>query len=475
MRREVVQRLSLLKDEQLEEVGTKLDVSVATSKKGKQGALLNSILRYLTSEAVEDLEDEGLSVFLKLNDEIAEMLKEKPNIKDVKVEENGTVDSEEKDKEEADTETEDERVVGGKQPKMSFHKLREFKITGGVVASGDKSLDYASLCYQMQEAKEIGYSAREVRSAVIKAMKAGSSLRKYFESEGASLTEKEFRAMLRSYHEVEDSAELLTQMANSYQGDKAGGDKEKEKDFVLRMLDMKKKIITMSKDEGCPLNEMKVRERFLHALGVGFKVDTVRLAVERVLNRKQLKDEELLREVCQVVARDAENRKKTKLRKGADINSLDMVTDDDVELRNTPKHEILAEMKKMERKMEERKGPDDAILAALKKMDVRMNEMSATRNDELAALKFELKEVKQELATCRNERGGNGGGDRGGARGGAGGGRGGFRGGYRGNTRDRQGNRYIKCAPCEEGNLFCTHCSICGSGDHRRRDCTENQ
>ena len=235
MRREVVQRLSLLNDEQLEEVATQLDVTVAAPKRGKQGALLNSILRHLTSETVEDLEDEGLSVFLKLNDEMAEMLEVKHDgtTHDVKEEEseNGRTNVES-----PDTEAEDERVVGGKQTKMSFHKIREFKITGGMVASGDKPLDYASLCYQMQEAKEMGYSALEVRSAVIKAMKAGSSLRKYFESEGASLTEKEFRAMLRSYHEVEDSAELLTQMANSYQRDKAGGDKEKEKDFVLKIL-----------------------------------------------------------------------------------------------------------------------------------------------------------------------------------------------------------------------------------------------
>ena len=144
----------------------------------------------------------------------------------------------------------------------------------------------------------MGHSGREVRSAVIKAMKAGSSVRRYFESEGPSMTDEEFREMLRSYHEVEDSAELLTQMANSFQGDKNGGDKEKEKDFVLRMLDMKKKIITLSIDEGFPLNEKKIQERFIHALSVGFKADTIRLAMERILNRRDLKDGELLREVC---------------------------------------------------------------------------------------------------------------------------------------------------------------------------------
>ena len=32
--------------------------------------------------------------------------------------------------------------------------------------------------------------------------------------------------------------------------------------------------------------------------------------------------------------------------------------------------------------------------------------------------------------------------------------------------------RFIKCATCEEKRIFCTHCSSCGKGGHKRRDCT---
>lgn len=571
LKREVVQRLSLLRRADLEQVAERLEVQVPEARREREGALLNAVLRHLTSEDIEDLPDEGLELFTTLNaqmeeilhavqrqqqEEEARRLQEQQQLQDRAVaqregrggpfdhrdqpDENGDGGPAEQDAFLQNNDIRDERQYddrdggqfGGDPPqdnrgplryrqdqppyapgyarglpplgfgrgprrfdrnendygdrdaggrggedeaaeeerdggkllrsRVSKIKLREFKITGGMVASGEKSLDYASLCYQMQEAVRDGYPYREVRSAVIKAMKAGSSLRRYFEGEGANLTDVEFAQMLRDYHEVEDSAELLTQMANSYQGDKNGGDKEKEKDFVLRMLDMKRKIITLSKDEGFPMNEKKVRERFIHALSVGFNKDTIRLAVERIVNRKDLRDEELLREVCGVVARDTENKKKTKSRR-ADVNATNLGEG--------------------QGDAEDSATTDNAIMAALKKMDVKMNKMSASRNDEIAALKVEINQVREGLVAAqagqtersvrfRDQNGGGAGmGGRGGARGGFRGGRGG-RGG--GNGLDRQGNRYIKCEACEAANLFCTHCSICGEGDHRRRECERN-
>ena len=111
--------------------------------------------------------------------------------------------------------------------RVEFHKLREFKIQGGTVASGDNSLDFRNLSFQINEGKQLGYSEREVMNGVIKAMKPGSSLRNYCETEGADLTEDEFRELFLSYCEVKDSSTLLTQMTNSYQGDSKGGEKEK--------------------------------------------------------------------------------------------------------------------------------------------------------------------------------------------------------------------------------------------------------
>ena len=33
--------------------------------------------------------------------------------------------------------------------------------------------------------------------------------------------------------------------------------------------------------------------------------------------------------------------------------------------------------------------------------------------------------------------------------------------------------RFSKCAPCQKEGRYCKHCSLCGKGGHKRRDCQE--
>ena len=58
----------------------------------------------------------------------------------------------------------------------------------------------------MKEGKGLGYSEKEIISGVIKAMKAGSSIRRYFESITGELDEKRFLGILRQYYNVKDSS-----------------------------------------------------------------------------------------------------------------------------------------------------------------------------------------------------------------------------------------------------------------------------
>ena len=254
VKREVVQRLSLLRRPDLEQVAERLEVQVPEARREREGALLNAVLRHLTSEDIEDLPDEGLELFTALNaqmeeiihavqrqqqEEEARRLQEQQQLQDravaqregrggpfdhrEQVDENG--DPVEQNNDIRDEVPYDEREIPpggqfgrgplqnnrgplgyrqdqppyaggplppgfGRDPRMyenngndygerdaglgrgrenedaeeerdggkllksriSKIKLREFKITGGMVASGEKSLDYASLCYQMQEA-----------------------------------------------------------------------------------------------------------------------------------------------------------------------------------------------------------------------------------------------------------------------------------------------------------------------------------
>ena len=45
-------------------------------------------------------------------------------------------------------------------------------------------------------------------------------------------------------------------------------------------------------------------------------------------------------------------------------------------------------------------------------------------------------------------------------------------GGGQGNN-DSDKPKFIKCTPCQKEGRFCKHCSLCGKGGHKRRDCKE--
>ena len=74
IKREVVQRISLLRKPDLEQVAERLEVHVPEAKRERERALLNAVLRYLTSEDIEDQPDEGLELFTTLNAQMEEIL-----------------------------------------------------------------------------------------------------------------------------------------------------------------------------------------------------------------------------------------------------------------------------------------------------------------------------------------------------------------------------------------------------------------
>ena len=76
--------LRQLSEEQLMEVASSMSLTLKDGKKNKLEALRNLITRYLRSEDVEDLQDEGLDVYQKLKDQLVGMVK--PNTVSTKIE-----------------------------------------------------------------------------------------------------------------------------------------------------------------------------------------------------------------------------------------------------------------------------------------------------------------------------------------------------------------------------------------------------
>ena len=129
---------------------------------------------------MENSHDKGLSVFLKVDDVVKTILADDKN-KVVKGNEGSLSNVTETGK----TLVEDTKLKTTVGDKMSANssmvdssttlprlgRLKEFKIKGSVGGNAKDRIEFADLCFQMEEGKLLGHTQREIRSGVIKAMK----------------------------------------------------------------------------------------------------------------------------------------------------------------------------------------------------------------------------------------------------------------------------------------------------------------
>ncbi len=419
-------KLQGLESTELGEICVGLSLTVPPNKKGKRSAMFNIIVKYLSSDTIEESEDGGLQLFRDVLKQVGEMKK------DIKSEEK-VLDKKDGDKDKTEikqsgSKTNDDSKMNP-NPRVTershMFKLKEFKVNGGLTGDSGNISEFIKICSQMQKGKILGYTEEEIRIGIIDSLKPDSALRKYFDGK-VEVTQDKFMKMLKSWYQVKESLTFLTKMQGSAQEPK-----ESEAQFLLRMIGLRDTIITLNADEEeCSFGGKLVRRQFLHALTVGFTTDTIRLELRQALKEPDMEDDEMTREVLEAVARDLENRRKTK-GKVASSNRLG------AEERND--------------RDGEGNSSDNALLTKISK---EFSTVTAAVN-KLAAWQEQVqKRLDKEDTQRERARGANAGG---------------------GNENQRRGPgggyRFIKCEDCEENRLFCTHCSICGQGDHKRNVC----
>ena len=303
-REEVLQMLPELSETQLEDVVTGLTLTVRESKgKGsRKSVLLNTLRRYLTSEEVEDENDQGLGMLEKLHNELEHKL-ETSTRKDQGKERDGSTGRKEweerlaKMKEEVRAEVEagesgsesinitkgmlEELLKKGKgngteettdidwkslfdKPSMSLQsggnskvnlhkfKIKEFKINGTV--GGENEIDYSGLMYQVKEGRKLGYSEEEIQLGIVKVIK-DKTLKKFFEI-CTDMSSEDFYGVLKNHYDVKDSTTLLEDMVSSVQEPT-----ENMLKFVMRMFNLRNTILQVTQDEDCPLGEPIIQRK----------------------------------------------------------------------------------------------------------------------------------------------------------------------------------------------------------------------
>ena len=368
---EINQKLQLVDVAQLGECCVQLGITIPPAKRGKKSAIKALILMHVCSNVQQD--DNAEEILTALNTTLNGMVQvaeekekdvvvdkketeEKPKVEEESV---GTSGSATNNGGEQQSNSQNNAAAAAAAPLAGAHggnvvtnttrvelsRFKEFKVSPGTFG-GEKHVDYTSLCYQIEDAKELKYTSREIVSGMIKSMK--QPLKKYCEGKRNWSLEK-LMAHIRSYAKVATSEEVMDQMKQQSQKPD-----QEEGDYLVQMCAIRDDVIAMTKQEENPMDERRIEKNFLRALLAGFRKDTIRLMLTPLLKQSNLDDQTLMDEVNEAVRAEAESKKKNKSGgKGATTNSLDAECGESEPVLSAFEARMVKELSKITGKMDE--------------------------------------------------------------------------------------------------------------------------
>ena len=292
-----------------------LEADVTKAKTKGLAGLLRLLQRYLSSEQVEDQEDEGKAVWLRVREVLVKRVNgEGPEEKPAHILE----DQPEDDTNQLPQPTSEESHRPLFMGNVSLR--REFRIMGQIGEPQQKErLSFSSLIRQIDSGLRKGFSEEEVMEQVIRSISPGLRLRSYLEGR-AALDLPTLRKILRSHYREKDATALFQELSTAAQEKK-----ESEHDFVLRAMDLRQKILFACKEAGSGVTygEEQVQQMFLHTVSTGLQNDVVRQELKPFLVGDS-SDEALLETLTVAAGNEAERRQKLsrKLSQNSSVNEV---------------------------------------------------------------------------------------------------------------------------------------------------------
>ncbi len=356
---EVTGALYALSNENLLELFEFLRIDCENAINQSRSFLISVILRHIEREALEEIEDAGMSELLCLKDKISEIQRVNGNsdpdkhttqtFKRVTLDLVAETTEQEKLKKEIETlQLALQKLIEQKQeaanhtyqntssstqeniniPQSPFalqslniqqdtsthlHPVpsrpvmlpwnREFKISGQIGEHGQKDkLTFSSLAHQIEHGLSRGVSELEIVDAVIRAIAPGMQLRSYLEG-NPNLTLPILRCILRAHYQEKGATELYKQLTSEVQSSK-----ETPQSFLVRCLDLRQKILFASQEAESSLkyDPNLVQSMFLHTVLTGLQNDSIRSDLQPYLTRTNVSDELLLDKVNVACANETE-------------------------------------------------------------------------------------------------------------------------------------------------------------------------
>ena len=248
------------------------------------------------------------------------------------------------------------------------------------------------------------------------------------------MTEKEFTDSLRSEYGITDYEALVDELDHAAQG---RGEKvkatESVQDFMYRIGNLRNDIVTISREEGDPMEPSAVQKKFLKALSVGLRDDSIRLQLLPVLKNDKITDQEIRCEIKKIVARNKEHEKRME---GGSSK---------------------ASVKTVGASQSKESADSAAVLAVVQELSAQMKELSTTQANEINTLKKQVEVLSKKIT----DDGGNGGARQGGPSGG-------------GRIPRNLLNTCEDCAAANTG-VRCQHCTMCCMTGRKRINCPRNE
>ena len=284
---EIQVALCSLSEERLTEVCSELKITLPPESKGRL-VFIRALNKYLETEELDYEKLKGLSSSLSVQErQIAPEQKMGPP----KATENKTA-----------------TVKVEQNPAVSISKFkRDFKISGqiGDVSQKDR-LSFSSLVHQIENGLKNDYTEDEIKEAVIKAINPALSLRSYLEGK-ADLTLAKLRRIMRSHYQERTATELYHQLSSTVQQPK-----EKPQEFLIRLLDLKQKVLFASQETDSELkyDPTLVHGMFVHSFSLGLQNETIKTEMKPYLEKKTMSDEELFEKLNVCVSNEMERSQK---------------------------------------------------------------------------------------------------------------------------------------------------------------------
>lgn len=290
--------------------------------------LVSYISQYIDREEAAELEDSGMAELLSLLDLIKDMLALNANTKAHEGEKDNeqarllmeleslrlAVQQKETEMQEMASRRHENRVDSDMlqrntqvTPVNSFTWRKDYKISGQIGEPGQKDrLTFSSLARQIENGLSRGYSESEIGDAVIRAIVPGLQLRSYLEGK-SGLSLPTLRRILRSHYQERSATELYKQLTTEMQSNK-----ETPKNFLIRAMDLRQKILFASQEAESSLkyDPVLVQSMFMHTILTGLQSDNIKSELQPYLLKPTTSDELLLERLNIACSHEKERQEK---------------------------------------------------------------------------------------------------------------------------------------------------------------------